>query len=74
MYGPARITKITYEANINNNLLRQIIIEFLKSGLLEERKIKNRSIYVATAKAKLTLKQYKEVSQLFPYLEERIPE
>jgi predicted transcriptional regulator len=72
--GPAKITRVTYEANINHNLLKQIINSFLKSGLLEERKTKNRSLYVATAKAELTIKQFKEISQLFSCLEERIPE
>jgi predicted transcriptional regulator len=72
--GPAKITRVTYEANVNNNLLKQIITNFVRSGLLEERKTKSRSLYVATAKAELTLKQFKGVSQLFSRLEERIPE
>jgi len=68
--GPVRITKVTYEANINHNLLKEIIAEFLMNGLLEERKIKNKVLYVATPKAEMTLKQFKEVIQHFPRLEE----
>jgi predicted transcriptional regulator len=69
-YEPTRITKVTYEANINHKLLKEIITEFLMNGLLEERKIKNKVLYVATPKAKLTIEQFKEVIQLFPRLEE----
>jgi predicted transcriptional regulator len=73
-HGPIRITKVTYEANINNSLSKQIISEFLKNGLLEERKLKKTAFYAPTAKAKKTLEQFKEISQLFPYLKECLAE
>ena len=53
---------------------KQIILEFIKNGLLEERKIRKTSFYAPTAKAKKAYAQFKEISQLFPYIKECLPE
>ena len=68
--GPMRINKITCKTNLNHVFLKQVINELRKKELVEERKINNSFVYAATQKARLTLSQFKEVSQSFPFLKE----
>ena len=68
--GPMRPNKITCETNINYSLVKKALIELQKRQLVEERKVNNTSVYLATPKAKSVLLQFKEIAQSFPILEE----
>ena len=61
-FGPMRLTKITYKANINYLVLKEMMRELVKDNLVEERKLKeNVLVYAATPKAKLALLELKEI-------------
>ena len=62
-YGPMGLTKITYKANINYSVLKELMIKLVKNNLVEERKPKeNVLVYAATPKAKLALLELKEIA------------
>lgn len=73
LYGPLKLTRITYKANISG-LLKQILKEFMENNLVEERKLKNIVVYAVTPKARLIISQFKEVSENLPMTEELIME
>lgn len=73
LYGPLKLTRITYKANISG-LLKQILKEFMENNLVEERKLKNIAVYAVTPKARLIISQFKEVSENLPMTEELIME
>jgi predicted transcriptional regulator len=58
--GPMRLTKLTYKANVNHKTLKEMIKDLLADGLVEERKLKNATVYSATPKAKEALAKLKE--------------
>jgi predicted transcriptional regulator len=74
LYGPLKLTRITYKANINCGLLQQILKEFMENNLVEERKLKNIVVYAVAPKARLIISQFKEVSENLPMIEELIME
>jgi predicted transcriptional regulator len=74
LYGPLKLTRITYKANINCGLLKQILKEFMENNLVEERKLKNIVVYAVAPKARLIISQFKEVSENLPMIEELIME
>jgi len=74
LYGPLKLTRITYKANINCGLLKRILKEFMENNLVEERKLKNIVVYAVTPKARLIISQFKEVSENLPMTEELIME
>lgn len=73
LYGPLKLTRITYKANISG-LLKQILKEFMENNLVEERKLKNIAVYAVTPKARLIISQFKEVSENLSMTEELIME
>jgi predicted transcriptional regulator len=68
-YGPLRLTRITYKANVNCSLLKQILNELIENELVEERKLKkNVVIYAATNAARATLLKFNELTQILPIM------
>jgi predicted transcriptional regulator len=66
-YGPMKLTRITYKANMNCSLLKPILNELMKNKLVEERKVKENSIvYVATNAARSTLLRFNELTKILP--------
>ena len=64
-YGPMKLTRITYKANMNCSLLKPILNELTKNKLVEVRKIKKNSIvYAATNAARATLLQFNELTKI----------
>ncbi len=63
IFGPMRLSKITYKANINHSLLKQVIKELVKDNLVEKREPEeNIFVYAATQKAKLAILELKKPS------------
>jgi predicted transcriptional regulator len=66
-YGPLRITRITYKANLSYNLLKPILRDMMEKELVEERKLKKGLVaYAATNTARETLLRVKEFAQVLP--------
>jgi predicted transcriptional regulator len=65
LYGPLKLTRITYKANINCGLLKQILKEFMENNLVEERKLKNIVVYAVTPKARLSFRSLKKLARTF---------
>ena len=66
-YGPMRLTRITYKANVNCSLLKPILNDLIKNELVEERKLKkNVVIYAATKAARTTLLRFNELTRILP--------
>jgi predicted transcriptional regulator len=71
LYGPMKVTRITYKANLNCSLLKQILKDLIEKNLVEERKLKkNVVVYAVTPKTRTILSQFKELSQMIPITEE----
>jgi predicted transcriptional regulator len=69
LYGPMRLTRITYKANLNWSLLKPILKDLMKKNLVEERALKkNIVVYAATNAARTTLLRFKELSQILPIM------
>jgi predicted transcriptional regulator len=68
-YGPMKLTRITYKANMNCSLLKPILNELMKNKLVEVRKVKENSIvYVATNTARATLLRFNELTKILPVI------
>jgi len=68
--GPMRPNKITCETNISYSLVKKAVNDLKKRQLVDERKVNNTSVYLATPKAKSALLQFKEIAQSLPIFEE----
>ena len=69
LYGPMRLTRITYKANLSCSLLKLILKDLKGNGLVEERKIgRNVVVYAATNAARKILHTFKEFSQILPII------
>ena len=68
--GPMKSNRITCDTNISYNLVKKALIDLQKRQLIDERKINNTSIYLATPKAKSALLQFKKITQNLPIFEE----
>jgi predicted transcriptional regulator len=68
-YGPMKLTRITYKANMNCSLLKPILNELTKNKLVEIRKLRENSIvYAATNAARATLLQFNELAKILPVI------
>jgi predicted transcriptional regulator len=69
--GPLKLTHVMYKANINCSLLKEYLESLIKQGLVEEKTAgKLRAKYVITKKGLTVLKQFKELKQVLPIIEE----
>lgn len=69
--GPLKLTHVMYKANINCSLLKEYLESLKKQGLVEEKTVgKTRADYVITNKGLTVLKQFKELKQVLPIIEE----
>lgn len=70
-YGPLKITRITYKANMNCSQLRAIIDNLIQNELVEERTQENkRVVYAATPKAKAILSYFNELKEMLAIAED----
>jgi predicted transcriptional regulator len=69
--GPLKLTHIMYKSNVNCCILKEYLGSLLKQGLVEEKTLgKHRVAYVITEKGLIVLKQFKELKQVLPIIEE----
>lgn len=70
-YGPLKITRITYKADMNCSQLRAIIDDLIQNELVEERTLKkNRVAYAATPKVKVILSYFNELKEMLAIAED----
>lgn len=69
--GPLKLTHIMYKANVNCNVLREYLDFLLKENLVEERIVgKSRTIFAITQRGITVLKNFRELKQMLPIIEE----
>jgi predicted transcriptional regulator len=69
--GPSKLTHIMYKANVNCKVLKEYLDSLSKQGLVEEKTIrKERLVYVITQLGVSVLKQFRELKEVLPIVEE----
>ena len=69
--GPLKLTHIMYKANVNCSVLKEYLDFLLKQGLVEERIIgKARVVFAVTQRGITVLKNFHELEQVLPIVEE----
>jgi predicted transcriptional regulator len=70
-YGPLKLTKITYKANVNCDQLKERLAILIEKGLVEQRSYhKGRALYAATPKAKTILSYFDSIKEILPVVEQ----
>ena len=73
--GPLKLTHIMYNANVNCSLLKEHLNYLTKQGLVEEKIIgKERIVYAITQRGVTVLKQFRELKEVLPIVEETVIE
>ena len=69
--GPLKLTHVMYKANVNCSVLKEYLDFLTKQGLVEEKILrKERVVYVITQRGVTVLKQFRELKQVLPIVEE----
>ena len=69
--GPLKLTHIMYKANVNCQVLTEYLDFLLKQNLVEERDLgKSRTVFVITQTGISVLKNFRELQQMLPIIEE----
>jgi predicted transcriptional regulator len=70
-YGPLKITRITYKANMNCGQLREVLDGLIQNELVEERIFRNNKVvYAATPKARTILSYFEQIKEMLPIAED----
>jgi predicted transcriptional regulator len=69
--GPLKLTHVMYKANVNCSVLKEYLDFLAKQGLVEEKIIgKERIVYAITQRGVTVLKQFRELKEVLPIVEE----
>ena len=69
--GPLKLTHVMYKANINCSVLKEYLDFLTKQGLVEEKIIRReRIVYAITQRGVTVLKQFRELKEVLPIVEE----
>jgi predicted transcriptional regulator len=68
--GPMKMTHIMYKANVNCSVLRDNLDFLIKQKLVEDRTIKEHTIFAVTKRGINVLKYFKELTKALPIIEE----
>ena len=69
--GPLKLTHVMYKANVNCSVLKECLDFLTKQGLVEEKIIgKERKVYAITQRGVTVLKQFRELKEVLPIVEE----
>ena len=70
--GPLKLTHVMYKANVNCSILKEYLEFLIKQGLVEEKALgKRRVAYAISNKGLTVLKQFRELKQVLPIIEEQ---
>jgi predicted transcriptional regulator len=71
--GPLKLTHVMYKANVNCSVLEEYLDFLSKQGLVEEKIIRReRIVYAITQRGVTVLKQFRELKEVLPIVEETI--
>jgi predicted transcriptional regulator len=69
--GPLKLTHVMHKANVNCRVLKEYLDFLTKQGLVEMRIIgKERKVYAITQLGVTVLKQFRELKEVLPIVEE----
>ena len=69
--GPLKLTHVMYKANVNCSVLKEYLDFLIKQELVEEKMLrKERIVYAITQRGVTVLKQFRELKQVLPIVEE----
>jgi len=69
--GPLKLTHVMYKANVNCSILKEYLDFLMKQNLVEERVAgKRRVVFAITQRGIIVLKQFKELKEVLPIVEE----
>jgi predicted transcriptional regulator len=68
--GQLKITHIMNKANVNCQVLRELLEFLIQNDLVEEKNRKKQTVYAITPKGMNILKAFEEIKKIFP-VEER---
>ena len=69
--GPLKLTHVMYKANVNCKMLKEYLDFLIKQGLVEEKIIKRQKIvYSITQRGVTVLKQFSELKDVLPIVDE----
>ena len=69
--GPLKLTHVMYKANVNCKVLKEYLDFLTKQGLVEEKIIRReRLVYAITQRGVTVLKQFRELKEVLPIVEE----
>ena len=70
-WGPSKLTRVMYKANVNCSVLKGYLEFLTKQGLVEEKIIRKiRSVYAITQRGVKVLKYFRELKEGLPIVEE----
>jgi predicted transcriptional regulator len=70
-WGPLKLTHVMYKANLNCSVLEEYLNLLIKQGLVEMKTInRERKIYAITQRGITVLKQFRELREVLPTVEE----
>jgi predicted transcriptional regulator len=70
-WGPLKITHVMYKVNVNCRVLEECFGFLIKQGLIEMKNIgKERKVYMITQRGVTVLKQFRELKEVLPIVEE----
>ena len=69
--GQLKITHIMNKANVNCQVLRELLEFLIQNDLVEEKNRKKQTVYAITPKGLNILKAFEEIKKIFPVEEER---
>ena len=66
-----KLTHVMYKANVNCSVLKEYLDFLTKQGLIEEKILrKERIVYVITQRGVTVLKQFRELKEVLPIVDE----
>ena len=70
-WGPLKLTHVMYKANVNSYVLTELLGFLVKQGLVEVKAVGHeRNVYKVTQGGVAVLKQFREITEVMPVVEE----
>jgi predicted transcriptional regulator len=70
-WGPLKLTHVMYKANVNFSVLAEYLEFLIKQGLIEVKVVGHeRNVYAVTQRGVTVLKQFRELKEVLPIVEE----
>ena len=67
--GPINLSRLSLKVTINCSPLKVILLDLERKQLVEQKRVKDSILYVATPQARTVLSHFKELNQIIPIAE-----